>query len=211
MIWKFEDYGNYPKQFWIDTPRGRNCTIGNDAIGIQTFSTDDLPSSLIATFDCLETTKVFFREISLLKYHVEPIFSLRMNSKEDRNGNEYYDYECICKLCKLISQPWMRTVRSATLQDGFIQEDRGEKPYWLYTPNDKYHLSFVQNGNVCRTSVIGCEGGYYYEFCKTENDTQIRKVSNKDQLLKEPKEVKPVIFLDAMAFVKLQEMKLAIA
>ena len=63
--------GDFPKNILLTVPKGRALAIGG-----QTFSTDDLPQKLFATFVSLENVKMGWRKITLVKYSVEPIFNL---------------------------------------------------------------------------------------------------------------------------------------
>ncbi len=197
---------DFPKSILLSVPKGKAWTIGG-----QTFSTDDLPKKLQATFVSLEDVKMAWRRTTLVKYSVEPIFSLRLMSIQDEYGNEYYDVESINRVCGLISQPGIKIVRSAVFQDQFVEQNTNEKPYWIYNPNDKYHAMFSDKGVVWKTSVIGCDSGYYYECYKSRNDCVFKKVGDRDQISREPRAVKPVVFFDARAFVKSQTMSLAFA
>ena len=77
-------------------------------------------------------------------------------------------------------------------QDEFVEQNTDEKPYWIYNPDDKYHALFSKKGVIWKTNVIGCDSGYYYEYYKSRNDCEFRKV-------------------DARAFVKAREMRLVFA
>ena len=199
--------GFFPEHILIEVPKGKECTIEG-----QKFSTDDLPDKLLATYEGLEPTNTIFREMSLIKYSVEPIFSLIRLGGSDYCGNECYNAESVNRLCKIISQPWMHSVRSSMPQDKFITRNTGENPYWLYTPKDNYHLNYVKDGKIWSASIISCESGYYYELLKSKDDSLIRKFVDRSNLsMGNPKAVKPVIFLDAKAFEKSSNMSLEIA
>lgn len=199
--------GIFPEHILIEVPKGKECIIGN-----QIFSTDDLPDKLKATYEGVETVRTLFREIYLTKYSVEPIFSLKIINKQDEYSSECYDVECVNKLCKIITQPWMYFVRSSIPEDKFVTRNTGENAYWLYTPSEKYFLSFSKNGKIWMASVT-FSGGYYYEICQSiGQDSKISKVVNRENLpICSPKAVKPVIFLDAKAFEKTQKTRLEIA
>ena len=198
--------GDFPKNILLSVPKGKAWTIGG-----QIFSTDDLPKKLLATFVSLEDVKLAWRKVTLVKYSVEPIFSMQIAIRQDGYGNEYYDVESINRICGLISQPGMKIVRSAIPQDEFVEQRTDEKPYWLYNPDDKYHAKFVEKGMVWTTSILGCDFGYYYECYSSKNGNVIRKVGDRSLLLEEPRAVKPVVFFDAKAFVKARKMNLAFA
>ena len=198
--------GDFPKNILLTVPKGRALAIGG-----QTFSTDDLPQKLFATFVALENVKMGWRKITLAKYSVEPIFNLRIIIRQDEYGNEYFDQNSINRICSLISQPEMKIVRSAVLQDQFVQQNTKERPYWLYNSDDRYYAFFSEEGVIWKTSILRCEGGYYYEYYKSKNDQIFRKVEDRSTLLDEPRAVKPVVFFDAKAFVKERKMSLAFA
>ena len=114
-------YNDYPNEIQIEVPRERKCLITSGTP--QEFSTDDLPSTLPARFVGLETKQGVFRDLTLAKYVVEPIFNLRIYGRYNVYGCENYDIESINKLCKLISQPYMHSVRSSTPQDEFVSQN----------------------------------------------------------------------------------------
>ena len=195
---------DFPKHIWINVPKGRMWSMGK-----QIFSTDDLPEKLLSTFVALEEVDWLWRRNFLLKYAVEPIFSLEIPRVEKKYGNKYFDVESINKLCNLIFQPFFGQVRSAVPQDQFVEENTGEKPYWLYTPTDKSHLMYSQNGVIWETSILDCEAGYYYQISKSRDDSRIKKVGSEELLEKELRAVKPVIFFDAREFLKSKDVNLA--
>ena len=193
--------GVFPEHVLIEVPKERQCIIEG-----QNFSTEELPSKLVATYEGIETIGKFFRDVNVAKYSVEPIFSLKIASRADYCGNECYNVESINRLCRLISQPWMRFVRSSVLEDKFVTRDTGENPYWIYTPNDEYHLTYVKNGKIWSTNIIACEHGYYYELIKSGDSSLIKKAGDKSRLsIYAPKAVKPVVFLDAKSFEKMSK------
>lgn len=198
--------GDFPKNILLTVPKGRALAIGG-----QTFSTDDLPQKLFATFVSLENVKMGWRKITLVKYSVEPIFNLRIIIRQDEYENEYFDQNSINRICSLISQPEMRIVRSAVLQDQFVQQNTKERSYWLYNLDDKYNAFFSKDGVIWKISILRCEDGYYYEYYKSKDNQIFRKVEDRSVLLNEPRAVKPVVFFDAKAFVKERKMSLAFA
>lgn len=199
--------GIFPEHILIEVPKGKECTVEG-----QTFSTDDLPDKLKATYEGLEPVRTIFREVNLIKYSVEPIFSLQINGRQDVYRAECYDIECVNRLCSIISQPWIHDIRSSMPEDKFVVRNTGENPYWLYTPDDKYDLSFSKDGKIWKTSVV-FSGGYYYEIFQSIGEApRINKVVNSNNLsIRKPKAVKPVIFLEAKAFEKMPEKSIEIA
>lgn len=193
---RFQDR-DFPKKIRIEVPRGRQCNIEG-----QTFSTDDLPHNLLASYEGEEVKKTSFRDIKLVKYSVEPIFSLCMAGKSDYCGNECYNPESMNRLCEIISQPWMSCVRSAIPEDVVITETE-EKQYWLYMPNEKYKLAYVRNGKIYSVVIIGCDFGYYYELEICGEERIIHKIGNRTNLsICQPRAVKPIVFLNARIFKK---------
>ena len=159
---------DFPTHIWINVPKGRTWSMGN-----QTFSTDDLPEKLLATFVALEEVEQLWGRNFLVKYSVEPIFNLEIPWMQNGNGNDYFDVRSINKLCNLITQPFFGRVRSAIPQDQFVHLDTKERPYWLYEPEDRRHLMYSQNGVILKTSVISGEGGYYYQLYKSREGSRI--------------------------------------
>ena len=203
-------YDDYPREIEFEVPKGRKCTISSGTL--QEFSTDDLPSTLSATFVGFETKQETFREVTLAKYAVEPIFALTIYGRYNIYGCENYDIESISKVCSLISQPWMYGVRSSTPQDDFVTQNDTDKEYWLYTPEDVNALSFSKAGRVFRVNAV-LAGGYYYEICRSEGESNvIKKVVDYYNLpMRKPKAVRPVILLKPKAVAKVNEVALAMA
>lgn len=197
---------NFPKQIFIDVPKGRKRTIAG-----QTFSTNDLPDRLQATFEGVENERRWWSEVSLVKYSVEPIFNLRIPRNEDAKGNYYYNVEDVIELCSIIVGPGMEKIRNAIPKDKFVEKEKIKQPYWLCDSEDKYHLTFVKEGKIWKTSVIGCTSGYYYECYTSKEETWFKKVGSKANLFQESMPVRPVVFFDARAFVKSQETSFAFA
>ena len=203
-------YDDYPNEIQIEVPRERKCVITSGTP--QEFSTDDLPSTLSARFVGLETKQGVFRDTTLAKYVVEPIFNLRIYGRYNVYGCENYDIESINKLCKLISQPYMHSVRSSTPQDEFVSQNDIDREYWLYTPEDVNSLSFSKSGKIFKTVAVSA-GGYYYEICKSEGESDvISKVVDYYNLpMRKPKAVRPVILLRPKAVVRAEKRVLAMA
>lgn len=198
---------DFPRTICIKVPRGRDLTF----LG-QSFSTDDLPERLIATFVTMEEVKIGWRNTILAKYSVEPIFSVRMIPTEDDYGIECYNQNYLNKLCRLILQPDMIKLRSAVLQDEFVVQRTEEDSYWICTPGEKYKATFSENGILWQASVLGCESGYYYEYYSSEEDDRIfRKVGKKSQLMKKPRAVKPIVYYNTKAFARVEEIEFAFA
>ena len=196
---------DFPKHISLNVPKGRKCTIAG-----QSFWTNDLPDKLQATFEGVENERRWWSEVSLVKYYVEPIFSLQIPVIDGKNG-EYDDIGSTNALCNLILGTGIEKVRNAIPEDKFVEEEKGKQPYWLFDSNDKYHLTFVKDGTIWKTSVVGCESGYYYECHKSNQDCWFKKVGNIANLFQESMAVRPVVFFDAKAFVKSQEFDFAFA
>ena len=203
-------YDDYPNEIQIEVPRERKCLITSGTP--QEFSTDDLPSTLTARFVGFETRQGVFREFTLAKYVVEPIFALRIFGRCSTYGFENYDVESINRLCNLISQPYMYGVRSSTAQDEFVTQDDTNKEYWLYTPEDVNSLSFSKDGKTFKANVVYA-GGYYYEICESEGESNvIKKVVDYYNLpIRKPKAVRPVVLLRPKAVVREEKRVLAMA
>ena len=203
-------YDDYPNEIQIEVPRERKCLITSGTP--QEFSTDDLPSTLSARFVGLETKQGMFRDITLAKYVVEPIFDLRIYGRCSTYGFECYDIESVNRVCKLISQPWMYGVRSSTPQDEFVYQNDTDREYWLYTPEDGNALRFSKSGKIFKTTAVFA-GGYYYEICKSEGESDvISKVVDYYNLpMRKPKAVRPVILLRPKAVVREEKRVLAMA
>lgn len=194
---------DFPQRILLDVPKGRCCNIDG-----QTFSTDNLPNRLQAEYEGVEKVRKLWSEIEIVKYCIEPIFSFKIQIKQDKNDVDFCDAESINKLCNLISQPYMEFVRSAVPTDEFVERDRNKIPYWLYTPDDKYHFSFAQNGIIWKAGIIGCESGYYYEYYQSESGRCFRKVGDREELFPKKMAVRPVVFFEAKAFTKINESSL---
>ena len=203
-------YNDYPNEIQIEVPRERKCLITSGTP--QEFSTDDLPSTLTARFVGFETRQGVFREFTLVKYVVEPIFDLRIYGRYNVYGCENYDIESINKLCMLISQPYMHSIRSSIPQDEFVSQNDTDREYWLYTPEDVNSLSFSKSGKIFKTVAVSA-GGYYYEICKSEGESDvISKVVDYYNLpMRKPKAVRPVILLRPKAVVREEKRVLAMA
>ena len=203
-------YEDLPRQIPINVPRGRRCIINNGIA--QEFLTDDLPNTLIATLAGGETKHGILRESVFAKYLVESIFGLKVVGYSDIYGNECYDIENINRLCQIILEPWMYKVRSIMLSDEYDMENKRNEEYWIYTPKEKNSLNFSKEGKVYTSSVISA-GGYYYEICKSQDESNvISKVVNSCNLpIRKPKAVRPVIFIKAKAVVREENRILAMA
>lgn len=195
---------DFPKNIWINVPKGRTWSTGK-----QTFSTDELPERLLATYVDIEEVEQLWGRNFLVKYSVEPIFNLEIPLIQKDNGNDYFNLGSINKLCNLIAQPFVRRVRSAVPQDQFVKQNTKERPYWLYEPEDRHHLIYSQNGVIWKTSILTCESGYYYQIDKSKDASKIRKVDFKNLSERTARAVKPVIFFDAREFINSSEVNLA--